>query len=385
MTEIGRTGPTTRISALPPTGDAESVPFREGVGVERDTGSRGSGTQPHAGDAGAAEAAATAPAALYEGSGSGAGTPSGCVIALDGGGTKVNAVVTDSVGRVLGGGTAGPCNIASMTVAEAFASARAAGMAALTSAGMTAADVTAVCAGVAGTSFTQRRVDFAAAIRAFCPNAAVAVEPDYAIALTGATGGSPGIVVIAGTGSVAYGEDARGRGFRAGAYGYLIDDAGSGYGVGRQALAAVLKAADHTGKTTKLTKAVLAALELQDVGAIISGVYGGTITRVKIAALANTTAQVAHEDGDEVAAAIIVQAANALAQLAAAVAHELFPNPASPFPIVATGSMWKAGAVLTDAFRSAVHQLAPGAVLANAKESPLLGAVRRAVAMSQGA
>ena len=123
------------------------------------------------------------------------------------------------------------------------------------------------------------------------------VEPDYAVALAGATDGGPGIVVIAGTGSVAYGENGAGEAHRAGAYGYLIDDAGSGYGVGRAALAAVLRAADGTGEDTSLTGRLLALLGFASVGDIIPAVYGGSLDRLAIAALAPVVADAAREEG----------------------------------------------------------------------------------------
>jgi N-acetylglucosamine kinase-like BadF-type ATPase len=268
-----------------------------------------------------------------------------------------------------------------MLAADAFKNARAACLAALVSAGKLPEDVVGVCAGVAGVSHVDRKVEFTSLVQELFPHAHVAVEPDYAIAFTGATGGAPGIVVVAGTGSVAYGEDDNGHSFKTGGYGYLIDDAGSGYGVGRDAIAAVLRAADKTGPSTVLKERVVEALQVEDVAAIVSGVYGGPINRVKIASLSTVVADAADHGSDEVSKAILGRAGSGLAGLAVAIVRELFPNAAVPFPIAMVGSLWKAGNAITVPFIRSIREAAPTAVLAPPKESPLQGALRRAHAL----
>ena len=138
--------------------------------------------------------------------------------------------------------------------------------------------------------------------------AAVEVVPDYVIAHAGALNGASGVLVVAGTGSIAYGENAGGEHHRTGGYGYLIDDVGSGYGVGRSALAAVLRAADGTGEPTALTARVLETLRLATVSDIVPGVYGGPIDRSTIASLSRVVAQAAHDENDPVASHILMRA-----------------------------------------------------------------------------
>jgi N-acetylglucosamine kinase-like BadF-type ATPase len=367
MSEIGRTPPPVNLPPFPSQ-------KRDSAGTEAPERN----PKP---DSTFSDALANTPAAAYTGGGARPEVRTGCVIGLDAGGTKVNAAVADLDGKVLGGGTAGPCNIASMPAAEAFKAARAACLAALVSAGKLPEDVVAVCAGVAGVSYVDRRTEFTALMQDLFHDARVAVEADYAIAFTGATGGAPGIVVIAGTGSVAYGEDGSGRGFKTGGYGYLIDDGGSGYGVGRDAISAVLHAADKTGPATVLIDRVLEALGVDDLADIVPGVYGGSISRVKIASLATVVADVAEKD-DAVAKEILGYAGSNLATLASTIAGELFPNATDPFPIAMVGSLWKAGNAITVPFIRAIRQAAPTAVLAPAKESPLQGALRRAPALA---
>jgi len=170
----------------------------------------------------------------------------------------------------------------------------------------------------------------------------VAVEPDYAVALAGATGGKPGVIVIAGTGSVAYGGNASGERHKTGAYGYLIDDGGSGYGVGRAALAAVLRAADGTGEPTCLSARILDALGLSAPADLIPAVYGGKLSRVEIAGLSRTVAQAAQEE-DTVASALLMRAGGVLAHLAHGVTQRLFAGADTPFPVVPIGGLWNAG------------------------------------------
>ncbi len=298
-------------------------------------------------------------------------------LGLDGGGTQTRAQIVTPDGAVCGEGNGGACNIAFLPPEDALASAWAASQAALAQANAEPSDVLAVCAGVAGWSFPARRALFLAGLQERFPRAIVQVVPDYAIALSGALDNAPGILVIAGTGSVAYGEDGTGGSHKAGGYGYLIDDVGSGYGVGRAALAAILRAADGTGEATTLTARVLSRLALSDVSDIVSAVYGGVIDRVTIAALSRVAAEATEEDGDAVARALLMHAGGALARLAHAVTARLsFPD---AVPVACIGGLWNAGAGLTDVFTRSLHRAVPQAVLNAPLHSPVRGAALRAL------
>ncbi len=302
----------------------------------------------------------------------------GCVLGLDGGGTQTRAAVAGLSGSITGSGTAGACNLATVSPPEALTNALAAADAALQQAGGSRAEVVSVCAGVAGWSYADRRMQFAHGLQAAFPNAHITVEPDYVIALTGATGGDPGVIVIAGTGSAAYGENATGETHRTGAYGYLIDDGGSGYGIGRGAIAAVLSAADGTGPTTTLTERVLPALGLASLSEIVPGVYGGGISRVRIAGLSRVVAEAASADADPVARALLMRAGGTLAQLVQGVTRRLFADAHEPFPVVQIGGLWSAGDALTDVFACSLRRFAPPAIITAPQASPVEGAVQRA-------
>ena len=185
--------------------------------------------------------------------------------------------------------------------------------------------------------------------------------------------------MIAGTGSAAYGENAAGLSHKTGAYGYLIDDAGSGYGVGRTGLAAALRAADGTGEPTTLTERLPAALGLASLKDLIPGVYGGTISRVALAGLSRVVAEAAREDEDAVARAILMRAGGALAQLAQGVTSRLFASSDLPYPLSPIGGLWEAGDALADVFTRSLYRFAPLAVWTPPQRPPVEGAVLRAL------
>jgi len=309
---------------------------------------------------------------------------SGFVLGLDGGGTQTRAALADCAGQTVGIGTAGACNLAAVSPPEALAAALAAADAALRQTGAGRTEVLSVCAGVAGVSYADRRAQFLRGLQDAFPNARITVEPDYAVALTGATGGGPGVIVIAGTGSAAYGENAAGETHRAGAYGYLIDDSGSGYGVGRAALAAVLQAADGTGPQTTLTERILAGLGLISLNEVVPAVYGGSLSRVSIAGLSRIVAEAASEDADPVARAILLRAGGTLAQLVHGVTQRLFTEADTSFPVVQIGGLWNAGDTLTDVFARSLRRFAPAAIVTPPRHSPVEGAVQRALAQIGG-
>lgn len=305
---------------------------------------------------------------------------SGVVLGLDGGGTQTRAALADHAGQTVGVGTAGACNLAAVSPSEALAAVLAGADAALEQAGYNRADILSICAGVAGVSYSDRRAQFLRSLQGAFPDAHVTVEPDYAIALTGATHGAPGVIVIAGTGSAAYGENAAGETHRTGAYGYLIDDSGSGYGVGRAALAAVLQAADGTGPATALTHRLLDTLGFSLLPEIVPAVYSGSLSRVAIAGLSRIVSEAAVEGQDPVARALLLRAGGTLAHLVHGITQRLFAETTAPFPVVQIGGLWNAGDALTDVFTRSLRRFAPAAVVTSPLHSPVDGAVQRALA-----
>ena len=140
------------------------------------------------------------------------------------------------------------------------------------------------------------------------------LEGDQEIALSGAVEG-PGAVLIAGTGAICFGRDAAGSRFRVGGYGYLIDDGGSGYAIGRDILAAVVRAADGRGESTPLQDMTFEKLGVSDIRGMITWLYSPETGKKEVASLAPLLLR-AMDMGDAAAARIAEKASRDLAELA---------------------------------------------------------------------
>lgn len=199
----------------------------------------------------------------------------------------------------------------------------------------------------------------------------IAVVPDYVTALLGASLGEPGIVVVAGGGAVAYGRTADGREATAGGAGYLLGDEGSAYDIGRQAIAAALRAEDGRGPRTTLAARVRSAFGIEDLARIKEIVYAPGFRRDRIAALAPLVMEEARA-GDAPAIVIVTRAARELAVAAIAVANKLFPElPASVYPV---GGVFRAGAIILESFHGALAER-PDLAIGVPARPPVVGAL----------
>jgi glucosamine kinase len=188
----------------------------------------------------------------------------GYSLGFDGGGTKTDCVLLDASGAVIGEGRGGPANPLRSGYESAFSSLREAAVAALAAAHIGTKDVTAVCAGLAGAgrrSVMRRVMVF---LSQEFPRALTQVLTDYEVALETAAGAGAGVVLIAGTGSVAFGRNSAGDTARAGGFGPWIGDEGSAFDIGRRAVAAVARARDANAPATVLAEMISAALDCPD-------------------------------------------------------------------------------------------------------------------------
>jgi N-acetylglucosamine kinase-like BadF-type ATPase len=135
--------------------------------------------------------------------------------------------------------------------------------------------------------------------------------------------GDPGVIVIAGTGSIAYGENERGESARAGGWGYIFGDEGGGFDIVRQALRAILREHEGWGPRTALTPALLESTETTDPNQTLHRLYTPEWPRSRTATLAMVVSRIA-EEGDPVAVQILQGAAHNLAMLAASVRRQLW-------------------------------------------------------------
>src|SRR6266540_7477736 len=131
----------------------------------------------------------------------------------------------------------------------------------------------AICLGIAGVDRVDEASTVRAIMRRICRNARVLVVNDALIALVSGARDAPGIVVIAGTGSIVYGRNESGEAARAGGWGHMVGDEGSGYWIGREAVAAVMRGADGRGPATRLADEILAHFSVADVSRLPRIVY----------------------------------------------------------------------------------------------------------------
>ncbi len=245
-------------------------------------------------------------------------------IGVDAGGTGTRAVVTRG-GQVLDRLSGGPLNV----LLHADALDRLALM--ISSSGATEAGL-----GLAGVR-TPVEADRIAAELESRTGAVVAVGDDAESALLGAFAGAPGIVVIAGTGSAAYGRAADGRTCRVGGHGYLLGDEGGGYWIGNQAVRLALTSFDGTGTVAPGLEALVRKhFAVDAVGEVEAVVYAAPTDR---AALAGLVPSLAASD-DPVVAEIFHEAASSLAALVTAVRDRL-----GPLPVAMIGGVWNVAAV----------------------------------------
>jgi N-acetylglucosamine kinase-like BadF-type ATPase len=185
---------------------------------------------------------------------------------------------------------------------------------------MTAASVrfTSACLGFSGGAADKESI-----LSEILASDRTRVTDDALIALAGATACEPGLVVIAGTGSIAFGRDSRGRTARAGGWGYLFGDEGGGFWIARQALGAALRLEEGWGVPTSLRARLLDATGARNINDLLHRCYTAEFPRPRVASL-SVLVNHAAEVGDPVAVQILNTAARELAQLAVAVHGQLF-------------------------------------------------------------
>jgi N-acetylglucosamine kinase-like BadF-type ATPase len=200
------------------------------------------------------------------------------VIGIDGGGTKTAAMLADLKGNVLVEQTGGPSNFQIIGVEKAAEVLFDLIERCCAEIGCSVDEVRSIAAGLtgAGREADQERmriglVEYAHRGRETLRE--VIIESDARVALEGAFRGNVGIILISGTGSIAFGKDQAGNVHRAGGWGRILGDEGSGYSIGRDALNAISKDLDGRGKPTLLTKLVAKQFGLSDQEKIISAIY----------------------------------------------------------------------------------------------------------------
>jgi N-acetylmuramic acid 6-phosphate etherase len=258
------------------------------------------------------------------------------LLGIDGGASKTVALLAGPDGCVLGRGAAEAANYQVAGMDRTCAAITRAVAAAFADARIAPAPAGAVCLGLAGVGRPEDQVLFQAWAAQQWPGARVTVASDAELVLASGTPQGWGLALICGTGSIAYARDQAGRAARAGGWGYLLGDEGSGYAIGLAALRAVARAADGRDPPTALTGAILAGWSLGAPPDLIRGVYREGRSNAEVAALA-VLVEDAAANGDATAQQIIEGACRELTLMLGAAAGQLEMR--GPLPCALAGGL----------------------------------------------
>jgi glucosamine kinase len=301
---------------------------------------------------------------------------SAIVIGVDGGGSKTRIWVADERGQQLGSAE-GPgsalrpgeidrsADVIVATTREALASCE-----------MTHVMPKVLCVGVAGVGREPERQALWQALMSRDVAEEVVVHADAAIALDDAFGDGAGILLIAGTGSVAFGRGPTGSTSRCGGWGPVCGDEGSGAWIGRRALSIVTASSDEREPSTALVGAVLTAAQVDDVHGLVA--WAAAATPADLAALAPVVASVA-DGGDLRANSLLGMASEELVLHVRTLARQLFGDERASVPVAFAGGLLSPGASLRKRVEHRMKTAVPGAQLRAEEVVPVRGAVRGAL------
>lgn len=298
-------------------------------------------------------------------------------IGVDGGGSKTIALVAGADGAILGRGESGSSNYRAVGIESACTALDRALAEAFANAGLPPdpQSIQMACFGLAGVYRPKDEAPLQDWAGRKWPGMPSRFTSDARLVLAAGTPQDWGIGVICGTGSIVYGRSAQGQTERAGGWGYLLGDEGSGYDIGRSALRSVAKAADGRGPQTALTGIILNHWSLETPPDLIGYVYRPEVSKMDIAGLAVLVERAALH-GDPVAQEILRQAGSELAATVKVVAGRL--GLTGPVPCALVGGVLVHGAVMPREFLSAAAGQGLNLSPVQPVTEPALGAIRLA-------
>lgn len=298
------------------------------------------------------------------------------VAGVDGGGSSTRALILDSEQQVLGEGAAGPSNPLRVGIATAAAAVRDAVDKACSAASIKRHEIAAIGIGLAGVRRKDIRARVREALSAALGIKRIELVSDGDIALSGATDGQPGIVVIAGTGSISCGVNRQGKRVCAGGWGPVIGDEGGGSWIARRALQAVAHESDERGPKTSLTDAACAYFHVGLPEDLSTAIYAPTITNERIAGFGKHVIEAARS-GDPVARSIMIDAGRELGRSTIAVIRKLHMEN-ERFQIAYVGGVFAAGELIIASLREEIGRVAKKAFIAPPNSPPTIAAARMA-------
>lgn len=287
-------------------------------------------------------------------------------LGIDGGGSKTSCLVADE-DSVLGSGSAAGSNVVRVGEGRAGEALSAAIRQACTVANIAPSQVHRTCVGVAGAA----RPEIGDVVRRLVGGIVggeIEVCGDMVVALHAAFGNGPGIVVISGTGSIAYGRNARGETVRAGGWGHAISDEGSGHWIGRSAITATLRALDEGQEAPLLDKLMQAWGVTTRDQVVLKGNASADFAALLPAVLA------AADTGEVLARGVLTRAGTELAAIAKIVLRRLFPGP-GPVPAAMSGGVFANSALVRQVFYNDLIAEFPHVALNANTVEPVRGAL----------
>ena len=297
------------------------------------------------------------------------------VLGIDAGGTKTVCLLATADGRILAEARGGGANLQASGELEVEKVLHGVMEEAI---GDRDVRPDAVCLGIAGVDRPADADAVRGIMRRLGFKSRTLIVNDALVALVAGVGDEPGVVLIAGTGSIAYGRDAAGRAARSGGWGYLLGDEGGGFWIGRSALAAVVRQFDGRGPATLLTDLVLADMRLASPTELIHAIYDKGLQRRAIAGIA-AVVQRAADARDAVASEILTRAGAELAAAAASVIGRLGMR-GDVFRTVLAGGIFHAIPALVADVQTRLSEVAPRSETQLLDVEPAVGAVRLALA-----
>jgi N-acetylglucosamine kinase-like BadF-type ATPase len=296
------------------------------------------------------------------------------VLGIDAGGTKTVCYLANGQGEIVGEGRRGGANLQAHGELEVEKVLHAVIEEAI---GERDIQPAAVCLGVAGVDRPDDDHIVRGIMRRLGYRSHLLVVNDAFVALVAGVGDDPGVVLIAGTGSIAFGVNEEGYAARAGGWGYVLGDEGSGYWIGRKALISVVRETDGRGPRTRLTSLVLEYFGLPHPNGLVREIYDKGLHRQAIAALGPVVER-ARSEGDVVAAEILRLASLELTRASATVIERLQMR-GKTFQMVLSGSMFRLIPWLVDDVTSRLAEVAPRTVVRRLTVEPAQGAVHLAL------
>jgi N-acetylglucosamine kinase-like BadF-type ATPase len=290
------------------------------------------------------------------------------VIGIDGGQSSTRTLLAELDGRILGSFRTGPANHIGEPggLERQYRALHDGYLGAFAGAGLEPRELACAYLGLTGSGHLET------AHRAI-PARRLVLKGDVITAFAGALPELVGVVVIAGTGSIAYGRNSQGREHRTGGWGYFAGDEGSGYDIARHAFRAVFQAADGRSPATMLTDMLLAHYGCANLLELRRAVYSGDLTRDRLAGASEVVGRAA-AFGDDAALRLLDEAAQSLALLVTAVLSELDLG-GDDVPVAPVGGVFGAGELLLAPLFGYLRERHPGAFIRRPRLSPDRGAV----------